>query len=347
MHWGTTHHDNVERRGGRLWPLTPVVALIATLCWPVVGVLASSADRAPRQSSYLARDASHHPLMLAELRVSSASVKLAEGGTLAGTAIIENAGAARARATTAGVAWKSSATHGSIQLGRFAVPALKPGQHHKDAWHLKLPSDAAAGVYDVTVCADLLSQVHEASKKHQCRSAGTVTFTPGSGVKGYGPEKEETKTPTTTTSEPTKTTSGPPPSSGPPTTAITSGPSGLVGTSTATFTFSSSQADSTFQCSLDGAPWAACTSPQTYTALAEGAHTFEVRAVNAAGEVDPTPASASFTVEATPPQTTITSAPSGRVPIGEVSISFASTEAGSSFQCSLDGAATARAARLM
>jgi hypothetical protein len=105
-----------------------------------------------------------------------------------------------------------------------------------------------------------------------------------------------------------------------------------------TFTFHGSDTNDTFQCSLDGAPWAACTSPQQYTALAEGAHAFQVRAVNAAGEVDPTPASASFTVEATPPQTTITSAPSGRVAIGEVSISFTSTEPGSSFQCSLDSA---------
>ncbi len=105
-----------------------------------------------------------------------------------------------------------------------------------------------------------------------------------------------------------------------------------------TFTFHGSDTDDTFQCSLDGAPWASCTSPQAYTALAEGAHTFQVRAVNAAGEVDATPASVSFTVEAAPPQTTIVSAPSGRVPIGEVSISFASTEADSSFHCSLDGA---------
>ncbi len=119
---------------------------------------------------------------------------------------------------------------------------------------------------------------------------------------------------------------------------IDSGPSGVIGVSSVSFTFHGSDTNDTFQCSLDGAPWASCTSPQQYSSLAEGAHTFKVRAVNAAGEVDPTPASTSFTVEATPPQTTITSAPSGRVPIGEVSISFTSTESSSTFQCSLDGA---------
>jgi hypothetical protein len=120
---------------------------------------------------------------------------------------------------------------------------------------------------------------------------------------------------------------------------IDGGPSGVIGVSSVSFTFHGSDTNDTFQCSLDGAPWASCSSPQQYTGLAEGPHTFEVRAVNAAGEADPTPASASFTVEATPPQASITIAPSGRVPIGEVSISFTSTEAGSTFQCSLDGAA--------
>ena len=120
---------------------------------------------------------------------------------------------------------------------------------------------------------------------------------------------------------------------------IDNGPTGLIAVSSVTFTFHGSDTNDTFQCSLDGAPWASCTSPQQYSSLADGTHTFQVRAVNAADEADPTPASASFTVEATPPQTTITSAPHGRVPTGEVSISFASTEAGSIYQCSLDGAA--------
>ena len=52
---------------------------------------------------------------------------------------------------------------------------------------------------------------------------------------------------------------------------------------------------------------------------------------------DPTPATASFEVEATPPQTTINSAPSGRVPIGTVFVDFSSDQAGASFECSLDG----------
>ena len=106
----------------------------------------------------------------------------------------------------------------------------------------------------------------------------------------------------------------------------------------ATFTFHGSDTDDSFQCSLDGSPWATCSSPQIYTSLADGTHTFQVRAVDAVSEVDATPASHSFIVEATPPTTTITSAPSGHTPLGPVSIMFRVDEAGSTFRCSLDGA---------
>ena len=56
----------------------------------------------------------------------------------------------------------------------------------------------------------------------------------------------------------------------------------------ATFTYTS-EAGATFQCALDGAAFAAC--PASYTGLAQGAHTFQVRAVDAAGNVDASPAS--------------------------------------------------------
>jgi len=58
--------------------------------------------------------------------------------------------------------------------------------------------------------------------------------------------------------------------------------------------------DLVFQCRLDSqdeADFAACSNPQTYSDLETGSHTFEVRAVDEAGNVDPTPASHSWMIE--------------------------------------------------
>jgi myo-inositol-hexaphosphate 3-phosphohydrolase len=68
----------------------------------------------------------------------------------------------------------------------------------------------------------------------------------------------------------------------PPDTTITSGPAATTTSTTASFAFTSNEANSTFQCSLDGAARAACTSPQTYTGLAAGSHTFSVWGSSAA-----------------------------------------------------------------
>jgi Ca2+-binding RTX toxin-like protein len=82
-------------------------------------------------------------------------------------------------------------------------------------------------------------------------------------------------------------------------TNITSGPSGTVNSTSATFGFSSNQEGSTFECSLDGANFSQCTSPKDYTGLADGSHTFRVRAIAAAGNVDPSPAERTWTVDTT------------------------------------------------
>jgi Ca2+-binding RTX toxin-like protein len=58
----------------------------------------------------------------------------------------------------------------------------------------------------------------------------------------------------------------------------------------------SSESGSVFQCSRDGAPFTTCTSPKRYTGLAAGGHTFSVRARDAAGNTDPTPATRKWTI---------------------------------------------------
>jgi hypothetical protein len=127
----------------------------------------------------------------------------------------------------------------------------------------------------------------------------------------------------------------------PPDTSITAGPSGATNDNTPTFTFTSTEAGSTFQCRIDAAAFATCTTPFTTGALPDGAHTFEVRAIDGGTNTDPTPANRAFTVDATPPDTTITSGPSGTTNDNTPTFTFTATEAGSTFQCNLDAAAFA------
>jgi hypothetical protein len=82
-----------------------------------------------------------------------------------------------------------------------------------------------------------------------------------------------------------------------PATTITSAPASGTSTS-ASVAFNSSEAGSTFQCKLDSGAYAACTSPKSYTGLAVGSHTVSVRATDAAGNTDATPATATWTVSA-------------------------------------------------
>jgi Bacterial Ig-like domain len=124
-----------------------------------------------------------------------------------------------------------------------------------------------------------------------------------------------------------------------PQTTIDSGPTGLTSDSTPTFTFSS-EAGAGFQCRVDAGSFAACTSPHTTAALVDGAHSFEVRATDAAGNTDASPASRAITVDTAPPQTTIDSTPPATTSTTSASFTF-SSEAGATFECALDAAAFA------
>jgi Hypothetical glycosyl hydrolase family 15 len=94
---------------------------------------------------------------------------------------------------------------------------------------------------------------------------------------------------------------GPPPGdTTAPETTITSAPAGTVRSASASFAFAANEANARFQCRLDGSAFGTCTSPVTYTGLASGSHTFAVRAIDAAGNTDPSPATHSW--RAKPPR---------------------------------------------
>jgi len=150
----------------------------------------------------------------------------------------------------------------------------------------------------------------------------------------------------------------------PPDTSIGTKPADPSGSSSASFTYSSTEPGSTFQCKLDGGSFGACNSAGiTYTGLAQGQHTFQVRATDTSQNVDPTPAGYTFSVvlpapqpaapgpappapspggpppapRLAPPQTMLSLKPPARTRDRTPTFRFRSA-AGATFQCKLDGA---------
>jgi hypothetical protein len=121
-----------------------------------------------------------------------------------------------------------------------------------------------------------------------------------------------------------------------PETTIDSGPSDPTGSNSATFEFSSEDPNATFECSLDSGSYESCSSPQTYNSLADGSHTFSVRATDTAGNADQSPASQTWTIDATAPETFIDSAPSDPSSSTEATFEFSSDDPSATFECKLD-----------
>ncbi|MHA2611180.1 MAG: fibronectin type III domain-containing protein [bacterium JZ-2024 1] len=67
--------------------------------------------------------------------------------------------------------------------------------------------------------------------------------------------------------------------------------------------FDSTEPNSTFQCRIDEGSWVSCTSGQEFSvaSLSDGVHRFSVRAFDAVGNADPTPAVWEFQIDRTPP----------------------------------------------
>ncbi len=82
-----------------------------------------------------------------------------------------------------------------------------------------------------------------------------------------------------------------------PETTISSSPPSPSTSSTLSYSFTANEPTQRFDCSFDGSAWATCASPKNYTA-ADGVHEFRARAVDLAGNLDATPASAETLVNA-------------------------------------------------
>jgi DNA-binding beta-propeller fold protein YncE len=121
-----------------------------------------------------------------------------------------------------------------------------------------------------------------------------------------------------------------------PTVTIESGPTGTVVERDAEFSFTANEAGSAFECALDAASFQPCSSPQAYSGLGDGGHTFRVRAADPWQNTGPA-AERTWTVDTTGPTVMIDAGTSGTVSDPDALFAFSASEAGSTFECSLGG----------
>ncbi len=128
----------------------------------------------------------------------------------------------------------------------------------------------------------------------------------------------------------------------PPNTLIVSSPPGTTNSTSATFDFNYAGTETgtvTYECKLDTeAAFTPCPDPKTYTNLGEGPHTLLVRAMDAAGNVDSSPARYDWTVDLTPPETKIVSGPASLTRETSATFDFdvVTPEPGVTYECKLD-----------
>lgn len=104
-----------------------------------------------------------------------------------------------------------------------------------------------------------------------------------------------------------------------PQTSITAQPVNPSNIASPGFTFTANET-ATFECKMDSANFSPCTSPISYTGLASGFHTFSVRATDSVGNVDASPATFSWEIDATAPTVSITQPTGGTVSGNAVTI---------------------------
>ena len=122
-----------------------------------------------------------------------------------------------------------------------------------------------------------------------------------------------------------------------PNTTIARGPVNITNETTTSYKAVASPRTPLFECKLDAAKFRPCPFGWSrYRRLGDGPHTFQVRAVSATGQRDPTPAVDKFTVDTTPPNAEIVDKPAS-ITGGIVSFSFQSSEYAPHYLCSLDG----------
>jgi PKD domain/Bacterial Ig-like domain len=122
----------------------------------------------------------------------------------------------------------------------------------------------------------------------------------------------------------------------PPETTIAVAPPSVSPKATVELQFSSDQAQSSFECALDGGTLRPCAPIMTFADLAEGSHSVVVRATDPAGNTDTSPASVTWSVDLTPPTTSLTTSLLKVSPLTTAIFRLASPDTSATFLCALD-----------
>jgi Right handed beta helix region len=175
----------------------------------------------------------------------------------------------------------SNATKSPGQIGGFLAETVADGKGNWKATYPSIPAGTAIGA----------TQTDPAGGTSELSYATTTADPDGSGSTG-GDTKNKDKGKDDKGRKDKKAAKD----KKAPETTIVKGPRARSHKRTAKFKFVSSEAGSTFQCKLDRRPFKPCRSPKRYKRLKPGKHVFKVRAIDAAGNRDKTPAARKFRV---------------------------------------------------
>ncbi|GAP39977.1 choice-of-anchor D domain-containing protein [Flexilinea flocculi] len=121
-----------------------------------------------------------------------------------------------------------------------------------------------------------------------------------------------------------------------PETTILSSPANLTTSTDAVFEFEGDDPGGSgienLECMLDSSTFSVCTSPKEYNALPDGSHNFQVRAVDTAGNVDPSPAEINWTIDTTAPTVLISSTESDPTNVNPIPITVQFSEPVTGFE---------------
>ena len=126
----------------------------------------------------------------------------------------------------------------------------------------------------------------------------------------------------------------------PPESEITAGPPPVSNQSSASFSFTSDEAGSSFECRLGTGSWSACGSPFTTGSLGDGTHQFSLRAIDPSGNVESSLTTRSFSIDTQAKVSRIISGPSGPTLDPEPAFGFDSETPNVTFECRLVEAGT-------